>query len=96
MKAKKALGVLLAGLLAAGALAGCSSGISNSSAPESGSDSRLFHSGIPGPGGGFRGRHLVLLGDRKAPGNPGQGHWRIQRLPGCGVGIGKIYPLCRL
>ena len=33
MKAKKALGVLLAGLLAAGALAGCSSGTSNSSAP---------------------------------------------------------------
>ena len=40
MKAKKALGVLLAGLLAAGALAGCSSGTSNSSAPESGSDSQ--------------------------------------------------------
>ena len=35
---------------------------------------------------------MVLLGDRKAPGNPGQGHWRIQRLPGCGVGIGKYIP----
>ena len=33
MKAKKALGVLLAGLLAAGALAGCSNGTSNSSGP---------------------------------------------------------------
>ena len=96
MKAKKALGVLLAGLLAAGALAGCSSGTSNSSAPESGSDSRALPQRNPRPRRRFRGRHLVLLGDRKAPGNPGQGHWRIQRLPGCGVGIGKIYPLCRL
>ena len=96
MKAKKALGVLLAGLLAAGALAGCSNGTSNSSAPESGSDSQgssTAESQAPAEASEVdiwyyweTEKHQETL-DRSLENTT---------TPGCGVGISKIYPLCRL